>query len=493
MHIVDKTNELDKIDILHALHVQRKENLNTIIDTNPVNIEVTNRKEGNSRRQAIKRRKILRMQEENRKFQQKLCLQSSSYLLPSIQNTIAIINQSIKGRTINYCMGHFGFVPNRKLRVCQNVRNIIGGMTLTEYHSHNSNMKCHNLCASRKPPQTHAKLLGLGAKFCIQSRKLDQEALRRTIHRFRNDARVRYYVQTNIGHNDGETPTLCIKNTNYAKIPKAPAPIEGALVRFERAIKTLCKRKNKTKNTNLTRLQQNVLHYFQNHPEFVILQADKNLGPCAMSRENYVSQCIKQHLSNERCYKRITEEIARKCIDESMEEFFNYVKQPGMETPKEDMRCLQTAAETWTGMAAFYCLPKVHKHKTPTPLRPVVSTLGSPLYALGKWATEVMKPLSHQISTNIKDSDDLIAKLKALGPIESNECFFTSDAVVMHPKKNTEEAIASLILAHETDLSELGENFPIKQLIRALRMLMKHNVFKFSSTCYSQQDGTAIG
>ena len=133
-----------------------------------------------------------------------------------------------------------------------------------------------------------------------------------------------------------------------------------------------------------------------------------------------MSQCIKQHLSNEYCDKRIIEEIARKHINESMEEFFDYVRQLGMEMSKEDRRHLQTAAETWTCMATFYCLPKVHKQKTPTPLRPVVSNLGTPLYVLGKWATEVMKPLSPQISTNIKDYDDFIAKLKALSPIEIN-------------------------------------------------------------------------
>ena len=30
-------------------------------------------------------------------------------------------------------------------------------------------------------------------------------------------------------------------------------------------------------------------------------------------------------------------------------------------------------------------------------------------------------------------------------------------------------------------------------MIRALRLLMKHNVFKFSDTCYRQKDGIAIG
>ena len=63
----------------------------------------------------------------------------------------------------------------------------------------------------------------------------------------------------------------------------------------------------------------------------------------------------------------------------------------------------------------------------------------------------------------------------------------------MHPNINTEEATPSLILAYETDLMDFGPKFPIKQLVRALRILMKHDAFKFGSTYYLQQDGTSIG
>ena len=63
----------------------------------------------------------------------------------------------------------------------------------------------------------------------------------------------------------------------------------------------------------------------------------------------------------------------------------------------------------------------------------------------------------------------------------------------MCPNITTEEAVGALTLAYETDLLQFGENFPIKQLIKALRMLMQHNVFRFGSTCCVQEDGTAIG
>ena len=73
--------------------------------------------------------------------------------------------------------------------------------------------------------------------------------------------------------------------TNNQNIPNAPPTIEGALKRFEKALVHSFKLRQNNNSTNLTKLQENVLHYFRMHDEFIILSADKNLGPCVMNRE----------------------------------------------------------------------------------------------------------------------------------------------------------------------------------------------------------------
>ena len=97
------------------------------------------------------------------------------------------------------------------------------------------------------------------------------------------------------------------------------------------------------------------------------------------------------------------------------------------------------------------------------------------------------------MSTHTNDSNDFIRKLKDLGNIEDNEYLFASNAVAMCLNIDTEEVIAALTLACETDLMQFGENFLMKQLIRALRIQMKHNIFRFRSACYLHQDRIAIG
>ena len=48
-----------------------------------------------------------------------------------------------------------------------------------------------------------------------------------------------------------------------------------------------------------------------------------------MSIDDHIHQCINQHLYNSKCYKWVAREVAYGHIDNSMEKFLNFVKEPG--------------------------------------------------------------------------------------------------------------------------------------------------------------------
>ena len=50
----------------------------------------------------------------------------------------------------------------------------------------------------------------------------------------------------------------------------------------------------------------------------------------------------------------------------------------------------------------FYGLPKIHKPETP--LRPIVSAIGSPTYQLAKYVTSLISPLSGNFDTFVQNS-----------------------------------------------------------------------------------------
>ena len=131
---------------------------------------------------------------------------------------------------------------------------------LQQYYSHNSNMKCHNLCTKIPPPNNHAILLGLGGKYYLQSRRLNPNKLNTAINRFKHDVRVKYYVLHNIGINN-DSPKLYFKSANTT-IPREPTVIGGALYRFEKEIRSAFRLQDKRYGTNITKLQENVLKYF---------------------------------------------------------------------------------------------------------------------------------------------------------------------------------------------------------------------------------------
>ena len=50
----------------------------------------------------------------------------------------------------------------------------------------------HNLCTKLTPPDGIGLLLGLGLKFCIQSRRPNSISIDNTINRFTRDIRLKY-------------------------------------------------------------------------------------------------------------------------------------------------------------------------------------------------------------------------------------------------------------------------------------------------------------
>ena len=88
---------------------------------------------------------------------------------------------------------------------------------------------------------------------------------------------------TEDGFENKPAPMLYFKSTSN-NIPRAPNVLEGALKRFEIALRTTVSNRKTSNTTNITQLQENILEYFQSHPEYIILQTNKNLGPCVMNR-----------------------------------------------------------------------------------------------------------------------------------------------------------------------------------------------------------------
>ena len=56
---------------------------------------------------------------------------------------------------------------------------------------------------------------------------------------------------------------------------------------------------------NITQQQRYLLDFFYQHPDFVVVQSDKNLGLIMMERADYIRMMLNNHLCKASRYQRL--------------------------------------------------------------------------------------------------------------------------------------------------------------------------------------------
>ena len=75
---------------------------------------------------------------------------------------------------------------------------------------------------------------------------------------------------------------------------------------FASSLRKAEKRWRSRKHPNLTPRQYQLLLHFRESNEYIIIEADKNLGVCILEREYYIHRAIEEHLGDREVYKRIS-------------------------------------------------------------------------------------------------------------------------------------------------------------------------------------------
>jgi hypothetical protein len=91
-----------------------------------------------------------------------------------------------------------------------------------------------------------------------------------------------------------------------------------------------------------------------------------------------------------------------------------------------------------------YGLPKIHK--TDIPLRPIVSSIGFPCYALAGFLHKILSPLSGKSKTFVKNSSHFIQLLRSVN-LESTDILVSFDVVNLFTNVPVEEAYKSSVVS----------------------------------------------
>jgi hypothetical protein len=384
----------------------------------------------------------------------------------------------------------YGSLPNPRLTIAENAE-----QTLSALNSPIKNLACHNLCESTVVSPAAKNLLGHGLNFCV-SHQCPQSP---DLNRFERDVRTRSYF---VGQDNSDyIKKLHVKSKDWDPPVSNDGNIEESLFHFRQEIEKQVASFPEHPRANLTYGQRRAIKDLRDDENLFIIPSDKNLGPVVLERSVYIRRCLDDHLLDATTYRRLDPNEARKLRRDAVHRLSNLTEgnkeifPKGSTERKYFIRHLHSKTEHRE--SHFYGAPKIHK--TPWKLRPVVSTCGSFVEAASVYIDYQLQRVVHLCPGYIKDSWELLDRLKKLPKLRSNARIVTADATSMYSNIDIDhgvETISAWLLRHRNDDTfpdDLKGDAMIKNMVELLRYVMEYNVFNFDDTCWLQIKGTAMG
>ena len=140
-------------------------------------------------------------------------------------------------------------------------------------------------------------------------------------------------------------------------------------------------------------------------------------------------------------------------------------------------------------------MTKVHKlskiHKPGIPLRPIVSFVNSPTYAISGYLARILSPVVGNTDYTVKNSWEFadFIRDKTLNACEELVSF---DVVSLFTKIPVDLAVPEERLREDASLGQ-RTSLPVEDIIHLLSFCLKTTQFTYNGTYYKQVFGTAMG
>ena len=141
-------------------------------------------------------------------------------------------------------------------------------------------------------------------------------------------------------------------------------------------------------------------------------------------------------------------------------------------------------------LGRFYLLPKIHKRLHNVPGRPVISNSGYFTENISAYVDHHLQPLSKNVKSFIKDTNDFLRKLRALPELPDDCLLCTIDVVGLYPNIPHDEGLSAVRNALNT---REDQSVSTDSIVDLAECVLKNNTFEHNSEFYRQLQGTAIG
>lgn len=138
----------------------------------------------------------------------------------------------------------------------------------------------------------------------------------------------------------------------------------------------------------------------------------------------------------------------------------------------------------------MYGLPKIHKEGSP--IRPIISAVGTYNYKLAKYLDEILKPLLDNSKYILKDTFDFVNKIKSLST-SIDKILASYDVQSLFTNIPTIETIEIILNEVFKDGIQKFHDLNRRQLKKLLVICIQESHFQFNGEFYDQVDGVAMG
>ena len=368
-----------------------------------------------------------------------------------------------------------------------------------DYFNAPTNRSYHNLCTTITPPPGLRNLLGLGLKFCIRTPRPSPN-LPEAIERLVRQVRTYDWASKQPGINIYDKK-LYARNEEWVPDPIEDGKAELQMLKFANELTNLAKFKEASAHraTNLNRLQQVAMKNIRNQKLIKIVECDKGLGPASIETIKW-NKHIYLHLNDTKNFTRLPEVTALRRLKANTkkcrfltEKAFTDELLPEHED-KFFVNSYSTGSLIKGGFKIPHCYITMKIHKATLQSRLIISARGTMMSVASRWCDKYLQKMMKFCPTKLKDVNELMAKIKKLGPLPPSTVIFTYDAEKLYPTIQIGPALKSIKwwLNHLKD--KLPEDFCDHDLlINLLTMVMTQNIFQFDDVFYIQINGTAAG
>jgi hypothetical protein len=328
----------------------------------------------------------------------------------------------------------YGYVADPSKTALHNAAVMIATMPIWYYFCRPTNQSCHNLCTHTLPPRNYRALLGLGLKCIPKPRYTNSKQIWHFLDRFKRDM----YIKIFLAHTSTEIPRLYIRSEWIPPIRMVNFNLQERANNFTNLLAN--KFTKKLTRSNMLPHQRRILAEFRTVKQHIVMNADKNLGPCVIERDQYIKRALNDHLLDTDTYKQLTSSQASHRIENLKQKLTNLIEYYKNKINPTDVKYLKQTMEVKDPYAKFYITAKVHK--SPWKTRPIISVCGSLLDGLGRLVDKILQPYFRTIPSAIRNSISLKDMLMDLHQTPPTARFFTADAVSMYTNIDTNHALA---------------------------------------------------